>query len=295
MTGRFRERGSRGRVIAVANRKGGVAKTTTTVNLGAALAARGRRVLLVDLDAQQDLCSALRVPLPRPGLGDVLLSTVLYDRAAMSDAFVCAHGMTIAGGYGISEAESQLALLDRWESTLKVALAPHLHKFDYVLMDCAPSIHGLTTTALVAADEVLIPIQTEFLAANQLPAIMSAVDDIRVRLNPRLKVAGFLPTMYDGRSRHALGVIEHIALHAHLWGVRAFKPIPKAIRFSEAAEAGLPISRFAPDSLPALAYGALAEDVDVDETESLGAAPLLAPRLPHSAVAAAVAVAAFPA
>jgi chromosome partitioning protein len=254
-------RGS-GRIIAVANRKGGVAKTTTTVNLGAALAESGWRVLLVDLDAQQDLCSALRVPLPRPGLGDVLLSTALYDRSAMSDAFVRLHGMTIAGGYGVSEAESQLALLGRWESTLKLALAPHLRHFDFVLLDCAPSIHGLTTNALVAADEVLIPIQTEFLAANQLPAIMSAVDDIRVRLNPRLKVAGFLPTMYDGRSRHALGVIEHIALHAHLWGVRAFKPIPKAVRFAEASEAGLPITRYAPDSHLAAAYRALADDLD---------------------------------
>lgn len=273
--------GSRARIIAVANRKGGVAKTTTTVNLGAAFAERGWRVLLVDLDAQQDLCSALRVPLPRPGLGDVLLSTALYDRSAMSDAFVDRHGMTIAGGYGILEAESQLSLLGRWESTLKLALVPHLHRFDFVLLDCAPSIQGLTTNALVAADEVLIPIQTEFLAANQLPAIMSAVDDIRARLNPRLKVAGFLPTMYDGRSRHALGVIEHIALQAHLWGVRAFKPIPKAVRFAESSEAGLPISRFAPDSHLAQAYSALAADLEPYEVQA--APELLALHLPREA------------
>lgn len=250
------------RIIAIANRKGGVAKTTTTVNLGAALAARGRRVLLIDLDAQQDLCSALRVPLPRPGLADVLMSSLLFDTGVLSEAFVNLHGMTIAGGYGIGEAERQLALHRNWEHALSAALAPHLPRFDYVLLDCAPSINCLTTNALAAAREVLIPVQTEFLAANQLPGIMSTVDEIRSRLNPRLKVAGFLPTMFDGRSRHALGIMEHVALQAHLWGVRAFKPIPKAVRFAEAAEAGRPICRYAPDSLPARAYEDLAEEID---------------------------------
>ena len=250
------------RVIAVANRKGGVAKTTTTINLGRALAERGRRVLLVDLDAQQDLCSALRVPLPRPGLADVLLSMAFFETGQLSDAFVEAHGMTIAGGCGIAEAERQLVQHGNTESALKFAIAPHLHRFDYVLLDCPPSVNCLTAMALTAAREVLIPIQTEFLAANQLPGIMSAVDDIRSRLNPRLNVAGFLPTMYDSRTRHALGIMEQIALQAYLWGVHAFKPIPKAVRLAEAAEAGQPVSRYAPDSLPARAYAGLAAEMD---------------------------------
>jgi chromosome partitioning protein len=249
-------------VIAIANRKGGVAKTTTAISLGVALAERGRRVLLVDLDAQQDLCAALRVRLPRPGLADALLGMAVFRTADLSDAFVSAHGVTIAGGYGMAEAERQLALHSDWQNALGLALKPHLHGFDFVLLDCAPSIHCLTTNALAAANAVIVPVQTEFLAANQLPCIMSAVDEIRSRFNPRLKVSGFLPTMYDGRSRHALGVMEHVALQAHLWGVRAFKPIPKAVRFAEASEAGLPITRYAPDSLPALAYRALAEEID---------------------------------
>ena len=250
------------RVVAIANRKGGVAKTTTAVNLGAALSARGRRVLLVDLDAQQDLCSALRVPMPRPGLADALLSIALFGSGNLSEAFVRAHGLTIAGGYGIAEAERELTLHKNASGALKRALAPHLSRFDFVLLDCAPSIHCLTASALAAARDVVVPIQTEFLAANQLPGIMSAIDDIRSKLNPGLKVAGFLPTMFDGRSRHALEVMEHIASQAHLWGVRAFKPIPKSVRFAEASSAGLPISRYAPESLAARAYESLAEEID---------------------------------
>ena len=250
------------RVVAIANRKGGVAKTTTAVNLGAALSARGRRVLLVDLDAQQDLCSALRVPMPRPGLADALLSIALFGSGNLSEAFVRAHGLTIAGGYGIAEAENELALHKNRENALKRALAPHLTHFDFVLLDCAPSIQCLTASALACAREVIIPVQTEFLAANQLPGIMSTIDDIRSRLNPGLKVAGFLPTLFDSRSRHALGVMEHVASQAHLWGVRAFKPIPKSVRFAESSAAGLPISRYAPESLAARAYESLAEEID---------------------------------
>lgn len=249
-------------IIAIANCKGGVAKTTTTVNLGAALAARGRRVLLIDLDAQQDLCAALRARIPRPGLADVLLSTAFFDTGNLAEAFVAAHGMTVAGGYGIAHAERELAANGSWENALKRALAPHLSRFDYVLLDCAPSSNCLTTNALVAADDVIVPIQTEFLAANQLSSIMSAVDDVRSRLNSSLRIRGFLPTMYDGRSNHALGVMEHIALQAHMWGVRAFKPIPRAVRLAEASEAGRPISAYSEDSPAAEAYDVLADEID---------------------------------
>ena len=252
---------TKAKVIAIANRKGGVAKTTTTMNLGAALAERGHRVLLIDLDAQQDLCAALRVRLPRPGLADALLSMAVFRTASLSETFVNVHDLTVAGGYGMDELEKKLRLYPNWETALERALAPCLSSFDFILLDCAPSITCLTVNALVAACEVLVPVQTEFLASNQLPGIMSTIDDIRSRLNPRLRVTGFLPTIFDGRSRHALSTIEHIALQAHLWGVSAFRPIPKTVRLAEAAKAGEPISRFAPESLPARAYRSLAEDV----------------------------------
>lgn len=271
MTNRSRS-GKTAWVIAIANCKGGVAKTTTTINLGAALAERGRRVLLIDLDAQQDLCSALRVSASRPGLADVLQSMAFFQMADISAAFSNSYGLTLAGGCGLAEVEGQFAQHGNLELTLRSALAPHLDRFDYVLLDCAPSTNCLTANALTAAHDVLVPIQTEFLAANQLPSIMSLVDDIRSRLNPALKVAGFLPTMYDSRTCHALRIMEHIALQAHLWGVHAFKPIPKTVRFAEAAESGQPIGRYLPDSFPARAYAALATEIEGSQEER-GAVP----------------------
>jgi chromosome partitioning protein len=249
-------------LIAVANRKGGVAKTTTTINLGAALAQLGRRVLLIDLDVQQSLCAALQVPPTCPGLGDALMSTALFGAGDLREAFVDAHGMTVAGGYRIERLEDELSLTPHWQHALSRALNRHRDRFDYVLMDCAPSLNCLTVNALVAADAVLVPIQTEYMAASQLPSIMSAIDDIRCKFNSRLKVAGFLPTMYNARSRHALEMMEHIALQAHLWGVHAFQPIPRTIRLAEATEAGQPICRFSPRSAPARAYATLASELD---------------------------------
>jgi chromosome partitioning protein len=211
-----------------------------------------------------------------------------FQTADLSNAFVKVHGMMVAGGCGMAEAERQLVQHGNSENALKSALSPYLNRFDYVLLDCAPSINCLMANALTAAYDVLIPIQTEFLAANQLPCIMSAVDDIRARLNPPLKVAGFLPTMYDARTRHALTIMEQIALQAHLWGVHAFKPIPKAIKLSEAAEAGQPVSRYAPYSLPALAYRFLAAEIDVPRQVRAPEFSYFQPSVPTVAVTTAV-------
>src|SRR3972149_2087988 len=128
------------RTIAIANLRGGVGKPTTTISVGAALVERGYRVLLVDLDIQQDLCASLEVSTPRPGLADVLFSIVLFKNAELSEAFVEVRGLTVAGGYGLQQVETQLNPLKDSESALKFALAPHLDPFDIVLLDCGPSI-----------------------------------------------------------------------------------------------------------------------------------------------------------
>lgn len=251
------------RIIAIANQKGGVGKTTTTISLGAALADMGRRVLLVDLDGQQSLCSALKIPKPKPGLADVLFSKVFFDRAELSEILVDAWKMTVAGGYGLANLDSPLSGYGSSSAALKEVLAPHLHLFDFVLLDCGPSIHFLTTSGLVAAEEVLVPVQTEFLALEMLPGIMATVQDIRTRLNPRLRVSGFVPTMYDRRTRHSLAVLETIAVQANRYRVPAFKPIPRTIRIAEAAATGRPFTQYDPNSPAAHAYRALATEIDM--------------------------------
>jgi chromosome partitioning protein len=248
--------------IAIANHKGGVGKTTTTISLGATLAEKGRDVLLVDLDPQQNLCTSLKALKPRPGLADVLTTAALLETAELSDAFVEACGMTVVGGYDLGNTETYLSYYPEAEKALHWALAPQAHRFDYILMDCGPSISFFTISALAAANTLLVPIQTEFLALNQLPAIMSTVDDVRTKLNPRLEVGGFLPTMFDGRTRHALEILEQIAVQASRYGVRGLKPIPKTIRLAEAAASGRPISGYAPDSPAAEAYEDLAAEIE---------------------------------
>ena len=250
-------------IIAIANRKGGVGKTTTTISLGAALAERGARVLLVDLDSQQNLCASLGARPPKPGLADVLFTKAFLDVGELGEILVDAGGMAIAGGYGLSNLESQLRGYGiGWQHVLKTALTSESELFDFVLLDCNPSLDCLTTIALAAADEILVPVQTEFLAANQLSGIMAAVDDIRATFNPKLEVAGFLPTLFDVRTRHAVEVLMKISTEADRYGARLFHPIPRTIRMAEAAARGEPICKYAPKSTAALAYQAVAAELD---------------------------------
>jgi chromosome partitioning protein len=250
--------------MAIAHRKGGVGKTTTTISLGAALAARGRRVLLVDLDPQQNLSTSLKAPKKKPGLADVLSTAVLLETAELSDAFVDVCGMTVVGGYELASAENYLSFYKDAEKALKWAIEPQLCQFDFVLMDCGPSMSFFTISALAAADALLVPVQTEFLALSQIPAIMSTVEDVRRRLNAGLEVSGFLPTMFDNRTRHALEVLEQIAVQANRFGTRGFKPVPKTVRMAEASSTGRPISTYAPSSPAALAYEDLAAQIELE-------------------------------
>lgn len=247
------------RIIAIANQKGGVGKTTTTISLGFALAEQGRKILLVDLDPQECLSAAVKVPIPEAGksLADVLLGEI-----PLLDIIQSVQSLSVApAGADLAEAEARLLSEMGRDSILRDVLEPIRKQFDFILIDCPPSLALLTLNALSAAEEVLIPAQTEFLALRRLEAILRTIDKVRRRLNPKIKVLGILPTLYDGRTLHAREVLEQIrsALgKAH----RVFNPIPRSVRFAEASVAGMSILDYAAEIEGAQLYRALAQEID---------------------------------
>ena len=247
------------RIIAVANQKGGVGKTTTTLNVGAALRSRGRKVLLIDMDPQECLGASLKIPTPEVGKS---LSEVLLGEASLSNVIVESNGLSVApAGADLAEVEIRLIAEPGGEVALREALMTLTEPLDYILIDCPPSLGLLTIATLTAAGEVLIPAQTEYLALRRLAAILRTIAKVKKRLNPALQVLGILPTLYDGRtlhSREVLGEIREILGGEH----RVFDPIPRSIRFAEAPVAGRPIFEYAGDVEGARAYRILAEELD---------------------------------
>ncbi|HEX9638583.1 MAG TPA: ParA family protein [Acidobacteriota bacterium] len=252
------------RTLAITNQKGGVGKTTTCLNLGAALRTRGRKVLLIDSDPQESLTLSLGVPTPQPGksLSDLLLGT-----ARLADVMVPAQGMhLVPAGSDLGEAEVDLTA-DPTASgllALKKALALVSEEFDFTIIDCPPSLGVLTISAMAASNAVLIPTQTEYLALRRLGATLRAVFKVRRRLNPFLEVAGILPTLFDPRTQHAAKVLEQIK---QTLGQEypVFKPVPRSIHFAEAAQVGKPIFELNRDIEGAKAYAQLAAKLDRDD------------------------------
>jgi chromosome partitioning protein len=246
--------------IAIGNQKGGTGKTTTTLNLGAALALhRGRRVVLVDADPQASLSISLGVDEPQASLADVLgdhnpgthrLSQVIRQT---NDA-----GRLWLVPSDISLASASVGLERRIgrETLLKQALAPL--KADYVLIDCPPSLGLLTVNALVAADQVLIPVQTEYLALRGLAFFWRTLQQVQT-LNPGLEVLGVLPTMVRGRTKHHQLILKMLQERVK---VRVFAPVPQSVRVSEAHLAGRSVTELCADHAVAEAYRALALEVD---------------------------------
>lgn len=247
------------RVIAVANQKGGVAKTTTVVNLGAALANLGRRVLVVDLDAQANATTSLGVD-PRRISASVYHVLVEGRPAAEVITHTERHDLDLLpASADLAGAEVELTQRMARERMLATAIAPVLPDYDYVLVDDPPSLGLLTVNGLTAAtDGVLIPVQCEYLALEGLSQLLRTVQKVRDVLNPRLRVMGVALTMYDSRTNLAQQVVQEVRSHFPKEVFRTV--IPRNIRLSEAPSYGQPIVAYAPTSAGALAYAALAQE-----------------------------------
>jgi chromosome partitioning protein len=253
----LREEESRvGRIVAVANQKGGVAKTTSVVSLGAAFADAGLTTLLVDLDAQACLTFSLGVD---PEDIELSVSDVLLDGVAADAVTLHLDGVDlIPATIDLSGAEAMLLPADERERVLRTALEPVRDRYDVVLLDCTPSLGLLTINALTAADEVLVPVQCEMLSHRGVGQLLDTVADVRRLLNPDLTVRGLLPTMFDARTAHWRGVLADVG---ERYDLPVLTPIPRSVRFAEAAGMGTSILATARRSAGAQAYRQAAREL----------------------------------
>lgn len=247
------------RVIAVANQKGGVGKTTTAVNLGACLAELGHRTLVIDLDPQGNASTGLGldISLARATVYDVLLHDVplaeVIEPASVPNLFVAPANLDLAG------AEIELVPMFSREHRLRLAIEPVLPAFDFILIDCPPSLGLLTVNAFTAATEVLVPVQCEFYALEGLRQLTMNIDLVRRSLNPQLEISALVLVMFDARTNLAEQVAAEVRTH---FGDRVCRHvIPRTVRLSEAPSFGQPIISFDSSSRGALAYRDLAKEV----------------------------------
>jgi chromosome partitioning protein len=247
-----------GTIYAITNQKGGVGKTTTAVNVAACIAEAGYRTLLVDVDPQANATVGLGVARSqRPGLYEVLSGDADAEEALI-DTPVAGLKLLPAGA-GLAGANIELPRLDGYEGRLRERLAVVRERYQYVLLDCPPSLGPLTVNALVAADRVIVPVQTEYFALEGLAGLLDTLALVQRELNPQLSVAGMLLTMHDGRTRLAQDVEREV--REHFPDLVYDTVIPRNVRVGEAPSYGLPVTHHDPHSAGAEAYFELAKEV----------------------------------
>jgi chromosome partitioning protein len=250
------------RVISMCNQKGGVGKTTTTINLGASLAEFGRKVLLVDFDPQGSLSVGLGL---NPHEIELTVYNLLMDREVSLDDVVVPTGVPgmdlLPSNIDLSAAEVQLVHEVAREQTLQRVLAPAIDQYDVILIDCQPSLGLLTVNALTASDGVLVPLECEYFALRGVALLKTTIDKVRERLNPRLQIDGVVGTMFDGRTLHSREVMDRLV---EAWGDKVFHTvIRRTVKFSDSTVAGEPITTYAATSAGAESYRDLAREVAV--------------------------------
>jgi chromosome partitioning protein len=246
--------------ISMCNQKGGVGKTTTTINLGAALAELGRRVLLVDFDPQGSMTVGLGF---NPGELDLTIYDLLMQRDVSADEVICKTDVEgvdlIPSNIDLSAAEVQLVGEVAREQALARVLAPVVPAYDVILIDCQPSLGLLTINGLTASDGVIIPLECEYFALRGVALLKDTIDKVSERLNPRLQIIGLLGTMYDGRTLHGKEVMHTLV---DGWGDAVFHTvIRRTVKFSDSTVAGEPITAYASGSEAAESYRRLAREV----------------------------------
>ncbi|MBR5931565.1 MAG: ParA family protein [Lachnospiraceae bacterium] len=247
------------RTIAVANQKGGVGKTTTTINLSAALAEQGKKVLLVDLDPQGNATSGVGVDKREleNTVYELIAGKITLEECLIETDFL--NLSVLPANINLSGAEIDLIDMDEREYYLKKILTPIKNNYDFILIDCPPSLNMLTVNAMTAADTVLVPIQCEYYALEGLSQLIHTINLVKRRLNPDLRMEGVVFTMYDARTKLSMQVVENVkqTLKENIYNTI----IPRSIKLAEAPSYGMPITAYAPTSPGADSYRLLAMEV----------------------------------